>query len=86
MPCNCIDTFSKLVVDELNQREQKPDGYKVLHSQWENIIHYPHKALYATLLVKSSFRKKNGSESVPRNESFTLTFTFCPFCGNKYES
>lgn len=85
MACNCINTLAETVVNELNQRESKPDGYKVLHTQWERMNSWPQRTLYANFFVKSSFRKKAGGESVPRNETFVLVFTFCPFCGKKYE-
>lgn len=36
-------------------------------------------------VFKSTFIKKDGSVSKPRNHHMTIVFSFCPFCGKPYK-
>lgn len=75
-----------MAINGLTQEPNNPEGFKVIHCKWESFSIYPIKSLYATLAIKTTLTKKNGKESVPRNERLNFFFTFCPFCGQKYES
>ena len=64
------------------ENDRNPKGYKIVEADWE----YKSFAggLYSNYIFKSTFEKKDGTESRPKNEHVAIFYSYCPFCGKKY--
>ena len=82
--CNCIKEVADLIEQRIHKQKENTEGYRILETEWENKSWYPEERLYTNFKVKSSFTKKDGSESKPINEHVRIFFTYCPFCGKEY--
>lgn len=79
--CDCIS----IALEKVKERvvKDKTNGYKVQHIDFEHHSWYPETRLYSNVIMKTTFIKKDGSESKPINEHVSLFYTYCPFCGEK---
>ena len=83
--CNCIKTVPEKVVDYKTKKQNYPRGFKIVETSWEHSSIYPKARLYVNFIIQSTFTKVDGTESKPRNDTIAIFFTYCPFCGEKYE-
>lgn len=81
--CNCIAETKEAILKNVNAKEKNPKGYNILEADFEYKSWFPKIRLYATFLIKSTFKKKDGTTSRPRNEHVNVFFSYCPFCGIK---
>lgn len=81
--CNCLETVEKNLIEMLSNREDNPKKFTIVESEWEYKSWFPTVRLYVNYIVKSTFEKKNGTTSKPRNEHVSIFFTYCPFCGKQ---
>lgn len=81
--CDCIKTVKQAVIDKVSSNEHNPKCYKLEEVSWEHVTIFPKSRLYTNIMLRSTFEKKDGSTSKPRNEHVPIFFTYCPFCGEK---
>jgi len=81
--CNCIND----VLEKVKQQAEdySANGEKVESIEFEHRSHYPITALYSNVIAKTTFIKKDGNRSKPINNHVSIFYTFCPFCGQKYQ-
>lgn len=84
--CDCLKKTSELIINKISEKETNPKGYKILEADWEYKSWYPKVRLYANLIIKSTFKKNDGSISKPKNQHVSIYFSYCPFCGKKYDN
>jgi len=82
--CNCMKEVADKCKEHMSQKEINTSGFKICESDWENKTWFPVNRLYANFIIKSTFTKKNGSESIPKSSHVTVLFSYCPFCGKPY--
>lgn len=80
--CGCLETVKEKIIERA--MTSTTPGYQVLEGDWEYKSSFPRKRLYSNFIVKSTFTKKDGTTSKPKNEHASIFYTFCPFCGQKY--
>lgn len=85
MECNCIKEAKDKIIEYMNNNTKKPKGFKVISTRWERSTIYPKVRLYSNHIIQSTFTKKDGTESRPVNDTIAIHFTYCPFCGIKYQ-
>ena len=83
--CDCMKDSENKIKEHLSNRKTNPEGFEIFESDWEYKSWYPKVRLYANYIVKSTFKKKDGTTSKPKNEHVSIYFTYCPFCGKKYD-
>lgn len=83
--CNCIKEVKEKVIDYMTNKKTNPKGFKIIETRWEHSTIYPKQRLYVNHIIQSTFTKVDGTESKPRNDTVAIHFTYCPFCGNKYD-
>ena len=83
--CDCMKDTENKINEHLSARKTNPEGFEIVSSDCEYKSWYPKKRLYVNYIVKSTFKKKDGTTSKPKNEHISFYFTYCPFCGKKYE-
>ena len=83
--CDCINKVKQMVADKVSSNERNPKGYKIDDIKWEHCTIFPKSRIYTNLMLRTTFEKKDGSTSKPRNEHVAIHFSYCPFCGEKFE-
>lgn len=83
--CNCMKDIESKVKEHVLSQETNPKGFEIVSSGWERATWYPKKRLYTHIILESRFEKKDGIISKPRNGHVAIHFSYCPFCGKKYE-
>ena len=83
--CDCMKDSENKIKEHLSKRKTNPEGFEITKSYWEYKSWYPKVRLYVNYIVKSTFKKKDGTTSKPKNEHVIIYFTYCPFCGKKYD-
>jgi len=83
--CSCLKDVREKVIAKVLENKDNPNGFKILESDWEHKSWFPKVRLYANYTFKTSFTKKDGNTSQPKNGYVSIFFTYCPFCGKKYE-
>lgn len=82
--CDCMDKTKQLIIDRAIADEKNTKDYKIIEADWEYKSWYPKVRLYVNFIIKSTFIKKDGSTSKPKNSHASIFFSYCPFCGKKY--
>ncbi len=96
--CNCIKEVSELTEQQLKESCEK-EGHTLLRINsgfhgdgLENTVFTLSKdnnvtglRLKTNFIARYTFKKKDGSDSRPKALHVPLLFTFCPFCGERYE-
>lgn len=84
--CDCLKETAKLIIDKISSKETNPKGYKIIQGDWEHKSWYPKVRLYSNyIILETVFEKKDGTTSKPRKEHVAIYYSYCPFCGKKYE-
>ena len=81
--CNCLSQVKKKILEKV-KADSKAEGYRIVESGFERESWFPVTRLYSAFLIKSTFTKKDGTESKPKNEHVSVFYTFCPFCGKAF--
>lgn len=74
--CNCLDGITKKIVED-----QPFEGLKVTRATVKETV-----ILFNSFGTRTMSHVELTCESRKRPVSHTLIHTFCPFCGQKYES
>ncbi|MFZ4413624.1 MAG: hypothetical protein ACOYOV_11110 [Bacteroidales bacterium] len=84
--CDCLEKTKQKIIEKISNDPNKRKGYKIIEGDYEHKSWYPNVRLYVNFIVKSSFEKVDGSTSKPINEHVSIYFTYCPFCGKKFNN
>lgn len=95
MPCNCIEEVANTALEhiiaqckEKNEKVVLPlktyDGEGMLNTTFV-LGNGGGQYLKTDFVVRTTFKKKDGSESKPKTSHMALIFTYCPFCGVQYK-
>jgi hypothetical protein len=83
--CNCILETQDLIKKEvIAQNSKTENGYKYLAGAYENLSLFPITRFYTNFIIRSTFKKKDGTTSRPKNSHVSIFYKYCPFCGNEY--
>lgn len=82
--CTCLKDSLETIKKSIEENKTKPKGYKILQIDWEYKSWYPVVRPYFNVIIKSTYAKKDGSESRSKYEHVSIFPTYCPFCGKKY--
>ncbi len=84
--CDCLSKVEETIKKRFaTEKEKMLNGYKFIDGSWECHSFYPKFRLYSNYTIKSSFEKKDGTESKPKIEHVSIFYSYCPFCGKKYQ-
>ena len=83
--CSCLKDVQEKIIEHILESKNNPNGLKIIASDWEKKSWFPKVRLYANFIFKYSFTLKDGKTSQPKNSSMEIFFSYCPFCGKKYE-
>jgi hypothetical protein len=83
--CDCLETTKELINKNISERKNNPKGFKIIESNWESCSWYPKIRLFNNFVIKSTFEKKDGTISKILKNRIAIFFTYCPFCGRKYD-
>jgi hypothetical protein len=91
--CDCINTVTEKILAK--QAEQKPertilpleefDGEGLGNRAFTFGSGDGYK-MFVPFVYRYTFKKTNGETSKTRKETVNMFFTYCPFCGTKYDS
>ena len=84
--CDCINIISKDIVERAEKDPERPKGFRILRSGFDQVAIFPDTPdtrTYSSYIIKSTFEKKDGTESRPKSSSVMIVHTYCPFCGTK---
>lgn len=79
-----MNKIKQSIIEKANKNERNPEGYAITEADWEYKSWFPKVRLYVNFIIRSTFKKKDGNTSKPRNEHVSIYFAYCPFCGEKY--
>jgi len=80
--CDCIKKVAENIKTKvLADEAQKHNGFAIVSADWEHQSWFPQVRLYLNFIIKSTFTKKDGTTSKPRNGHVSIFFSYCPFCG-----
>lgn len=89
--CNCIKEIEDKVLTELVEKNPKYKNRKIIKANLDNVVimFLPKgKAsvqLYSPMKIEYEYLNKN-QEAKIKKDTINMSCTFCPFCGQKYES
>ena len=81
--CDCIKYLGNAIQDRANKDPERPNGFKIIESGFDQVTIFPDTRTYSSYIIKSTFKKKDGTESRPKSSSVMVVHTYCPFCGIK---
>lgn len=82
--CKCMKEVAEKIKEHVSQTRENQNGFAICGSRWENESLFPINRLYANFLIESTFVKKDGTISKPKNSHVSAIFSYCPFCGKPY--
>lgn len=87
--CDCITKVETNLLNHLKEQNptktyEETNSFEGTGFQTKTLLFDSMQyALSQEIKVKSSFTKVNGEQSKPKTETFKITHSFCPFCGEK---
>ncbi len=101
MACNCIKDVSERILEHATKQALEKNETIILPIRdWDDegmrnwafsmgnrdgVTTISSKKLKTDFVYRSTFKKKDGTDSKPRPYHISLMFTYCPFCGKPYE-
>jgi len=83
--CDCLKKVSELAVKHVTDTSTLK-SFKVKDFRWKNSSIYPKQRIYSVIELNYTFERVDGNESKTKNDSISIFYTYCPFCGLKYEN
>lgn len=94
MACNCLEKIEETTLEMLTKNCAEKNEKLLELKDWDGdglqnrtllLGDGGGERLKTEFVYKTTFTKKDGSESKARKHSASLLFTYCPFCGVKYD-
>lgn len=97
MACKCIDQVSGTILESMREKcaAKKETIQEINTWNGEGLLGQTMllsddnqlcgNVMKTDFVFRTTFTKKDGSESKPRPNHVAIVFTYCPFCGVKYK-
>lgn len=86
--CNCINEIESRLLRELSTKNEEWKDRKITRADIENValmIDGPCRTeLHSTVKIEYDYINKKGDKK-HKKQSINLSYTYCPFCGEKYD-
>ena len=93
--CDCIKTTTEVITKSMHDKCVEKNETMLEIKNWDGeglqgtTFAFGNNGLSGEFLktdfiFKSTFKKKNGTDSKPKNNHVSIIYTYCPFCGVKY--
>ena len=80
--CNCIEEIRENLKAKIQEQERNNEGFQLESIDFDNYSIFTGR-LHINAIIRTTDLKKDGTRSKPKNGHAVITFSYCPFCGER---